>query len=311
MNNNFRPHISIVTPVYKSVEFIEELYLRLSITLKRINDNYEIIFVNDGSPDNSWEIICQLAGRDKKVKGINLSRNFGQHYAITAGIKYAKGDWCVVMDCDLQDQPEEIPKLYSKTFEGFDVVFGRRQIRKDHFLKKILSWIFYKTFDYLANSDTDNTVANFGIYSRQIVDNLQLFSEQSRVLQLNVKWLGFNIGYVNIEHDKRFSGKSSYTLRKLLNLALDVLISQSNKPLRLSIAFGFIIAFLAFIYGIILITNKILYDVPIGYTSIMVGMFFIGGLLFINLGLLGLYVGKIYNETKKRPIYLIKDKVGF
>jgi len=303
-----KPHISVVTPVYGCGVCLSQLYERLATTLATITSNYEIIMVNDGSPDDAWQIIKLLAKKDEKVKGINLSRNYGQHKAIAAGLDYAKGDWVVVMDCDLQDQPEEIVKLYQEAIKGVDIVFGRRAKRKDTFFKCIASKVFYKIYDYFTESKIDNTVANFSIVSSRVVEKLCLLKEQNRSYPLFVNWIGFTRADVDIEHAHRDFGESSYTLRKLINLAIDSIISQSNKPLRMSIKFGFMLSFLSLVYASWLIVRYLIYSVPVaGWTSVMVSIYFIGGLLFANMGVLGLYIGKTFDETKGRPLYVIQE----
>ena len=300
--------ISVVTPVYGCCKSINNLYERLNKTLSTITNDFEIIMVNDSSPDNAWEAIKELAKKDNRVKGINLSRNFGQHKAITAGLDYAKGDWIVVMDCDLQDQPEEIVKLYNKAIEGYDIVFGRRAERKDTFFKKLSSKLFYKVYDYFTESKIDNTIANFSIISEKVLNTLKKMREQNRTYPLFVNWVGFKRTEINIEHSSRDEGKSSYTLSKLINLAIDSIVSQSNKPLKLSIKFGFVVSFLSLIYGVLLIVRYLISGVPVeGWTSVMVSIYFIGGLLFANMGILGLYIGKIFDETKNRPIYIVQE----
>lgn len=302
------PTISIVTPVYGCCQSLDELYQRLRITLENLTTNFEIIMINDASPDNAWKVIQSLSKKDIRVKGINLSRNFGQHYAITAGLDYANGDWIIIMDCDLQDQPEEIIKLYNKAKEGYEIVFGRRYQRKDSLLKKFSSKIFYKLYDYLTESKIDNTVANFSIISSNVVKEIRNMKEHNRSYPLLVNWLGYNRMDIDIEHAKRVDGKSSYTLKKLIDLAIDSIVSQSNKPLRLSIKIGFIISFISLLFAFWLIIRFFLFSIPVtGWTSVMVSIYFIGGLLFANMGFLGLYIGKIFDETKNRPLYIVKE----
>ncbi|MDQ7047612.1 MAG: glycosyltransferase family 2 protein [Sulfurovum sp.] len=301
-------HISIVTPVYGCSTCLDKLYERLVATLTQITEDFEIIMVNDSSPDTAWKIIKELAEKDNRVKGINFSRNFGQHRAITAGLDYAKGDWVVVMDCDLQDQPEEILKLYDKALEGFDVVFGKRHQRKDSFFKQLGSSLFYKILDYFTDSKIDNSIANFSIVSANVVRKLKELREQNRLYPLFVNWVGFKRIDINIEHARREEGKSSYTLSKLINLAIDGIVSQSNKPLRLSIKFGFILSALSLLYTMFLMVRYLLQGTPVeGWTSVMVSIYFIGGLLFANMGMLGLYIGKIFDETKGRPLYIVEE----
>lgn len=302
--------ISIVSPVYKAADILPLLVERIQHSMQEVTTDYEVILVNDGSPDNAWQVIKDIASEHTNITGVNLTRNFGQHYAITAGLAHSFGDWVVVMDCDLQDNPQEIGKLLKKTDEGFDVVLGRRIKRKDPFIKGLFSKWFYKLFDRLTDNNSDNKAANFGIYSRQSIDYYLLLSEKIRLFPLMIKWLGFKIGYVDIEHSMRISGTSSYNYLKLISLAFDTIISQTNKPLRMSIKFGFSIAIASLMYLLYLIFQKLWFNVSLGWTSIMVSIFFIGGLLFANLGLIGIYIGKIYDEVKNRPIYIVREVVG-
>ncbi len=303
-----KTHISIVVPVYGCCFSLNALYERLNKTLSSITDDFEIILINDASPDNAWETIKKLSLKDKRVKGISFSRNFGQHRAITAGLDYAQGDWVVVMDCDLQDQPEEIIKLYNKVQEGYDIVFGRRHQRKDSFIKRTGSTVFYKIYDYFTESKIDNSIANFSIISSKVCSQLRTLKEQNRSYPLFVNWIGFRRTNINIEHAKREEGKSSYTFKKLVDLAIDSVVSQSNKPLKIAIKFGFTVSLLSLIYALWLILRYFIYSIPTeGWTSVMVSIYFIGGLLFANMGILGLYIGKIFDETKDRPLYLINE----
>lgn len=305
-NNNLK--ISVVIPVYGCGGSLHSLYERLEKSLTLITNNFEIILVNDASPDCAWKTIKDLAQKDNRVKGINLSRNFGQHYAISAGLDHANGEWVVVMDCDLQDQPEEILKLYNKAQEGYDVVFGRRYKRNDKFFKKLGSKVFYKIYNYFTDSEIDNSVANFSIVSSRVIKEVCRFREHSRSYPLFINWLGFKRIDIDIEHANREEGKSSYTFKKLMNLAIDSIVSQSNKPLRLSIKFGFMLSFLSILYAIWLVIRYFLLQVPVeGWTSVMVSIYFIGGLLFANMGILGLYIGKIFDEAKNRPLYTIQE----
>lgn len=304
------PYISVVTPVYGCRVSLYELCVRLQQVIEHINPDYEIIMVNDDSPDGAWQTIVEMATKDNRIKGVDLSRNFGQHNAITAGLDYSTGDWVIVMDCDLQDRPEEIVKLYQRKCEGFDVVFGRRVNRQDTYFKRFFSRLFYRLFDLLTDNQSDSSISNFGIYSRRVITHYLTFTEKHRLFPLLVKWMGFNIGYVDIEHASRKEGKSSYNFIKLINLALNGIISQTNKPLMISIKLGFSMSFLSVIYLGYLIVRKFYLDIPLGWTSIMVSIFFVGGLIFANLGLIGLYIGKIYDETKNRPLYIVKDIVG-
>jgi dolichol-phosphate mannosyltransferase len=215
------------------------------------------------------------------------------------------------MDCDLQDRPEEIPKLYKKIQSGYDVVFAKREKRKDPIIKKILSKLFYLIYNYFTDSSFDSSVANFSISKKVVVDNFKLIREQSRSFPLVVNWIGFKVGYQKVSHSKRFAGKSSYTLSKLVNLATDSIISQSNKPLRISVKFGFLLSFVAVIVAIILFIMRLSTEIRIeGWTSIVVSIFFLSGLILANIGVVGIYLGKVFDEAKKRPLYIIKDTIG-
>lgn len=301
--------ISVVIPSYRCDKSIDELYNRLKSSFEKFSEDFEIILVNDKSPANDWAEIKKLCKIDNRVIGVNLSRNFGQHYAITAGLAQASGDHVVVMDGDLQDQPEEIEKMYNHLVQNdFDVVFGRRINRQDTFSKRLSSILFFKVYNYFTDANFDHTVANFSISKINVIKSVLQFNEHSRTFPLLIKWSGFEIGYINIEHAARKEGNSSYSFRKLLSLAFDVIISQSNKPLKFSIYFGFIMSLVSMCIGLFLVFKKIFLGVSItGWTSLMVSMFFIGGLLFANMGILGLYIGKTYNESKNRPLYIIKE----
>ena len=235
-------HISVVTPAYKCAECIPEMHRRLTAVLTGMTPDYEIIFVEDGSPQNDWEIISGICAQDARVRGIKLSRNYGQHFAITAGLDAAWGDWVVVMDCDLQDQPEEIEKLYRKAQEGYSVVFGRRQERQDTLVKLLTSKLFILLYNWLGDVDVDNSVANFSIASQAAIHYVRQFRERNRAYPAFLRSVGFPRAYVDVEHAGRFAGRSSYSFGKLFDFAIQCIVSQSNKPLRLSIRFGFVLA---------------------------------------------------------------------
>ena len=300
------PHISIVIPVYGCSCCLHELYSRIKATLSTITNSWELIMVNDGSPDDAWNIIKQLATKDSRVKGINLSRNFGQHYAISAGLDYAYGDWVVVMDCDLQDMPEEIPKLYHKAQDGYDMVVGLRASRKDTFLKKIGSRIFFKVFTYFTGSQIDNRIGNFGIYSKKVIRSIASLKEQNRSFGLFALWVGFRRIEIDIEHAKRPLGKSSYTLTRMLRLAMDSIIAHSNKLLQISIKLGFFLSLSSLVYAFWLVVQYIFWSHPMaGWSSLMVSIYFTTGLIIGSIGVVGLYLGKIFDELKGRPLYII------
>lgn len=304
-------HISVVSPVYKAEDILPELVDRIMKSVKKITEDFEIILVEDGSPDKSWEKIERLAHKFLFVKGIKLSRNFGQHYAISAGLDHAIGDWVVVMDCDLQDQPEEIPKLYSEALKGYDIVFAKRQYRKDKILKKISSKLFSKILSYLTGAKFDESVANFGIYSRKLIDAVNSMRESIRIFPVMVWWVGLKSSQINVNHGKRKMGKSNYSFKMAMKLALDVILAYSDKPIMLLIKAGGLISILAFVYAIVILIIWLNGSIIVsGYTSLIISIWFLSGVIISTLGVIGLYVGKTFEGVKNRPIYIIEKKTN-
>ena len=303
--------LSVVSPVYRGEKMLSELVERIHKAISPLTDNYEIVLVNDCSPDNSWECISEICKVDKKVKGINLSRNFGQPYAITAGLTYAKGNYIAVIDCDLQNKPEDLPAMYQKALEGYDVVSARRVVREDTFMKRMSSAIFHRVYDFLSGFDTDKAVAEFGIYSRKIVDVYCSIPEYSRSFVELIHTLGFKKTTVDVLHDHRLEGKSSYNLYRLLKLSYNSIISNSNRPLHLAVALGLIMSLLSFLMAIYNIFAKFwgLNEVA-GYTSTIFSIWFVGGLLLLMMGVLGLYIGKIFDQVKGRPVFIVSDTLN-
>ena len=303
--------LSIVSPVYRAEKMVHILVERIVKSVTTITDNYEIILVNDASPDASWQMIERECAQNKSVKGINLSRNFGQHYAITAGLSFAKGEWVVVMDCDLQDRPEEIPALYQKAQEGYDIVYARRVDRQDKGLKKLSSTIFHKTFDWLSGSKTDKTIANFGIYNQCVIAEYNKMPERARSFPSLINYLGFIQTTVDVQHAEREEGKSSYDLYKLLKLSFDIIISNSNKPLRMAVGLGFTMSAFSFLLALYNVVARLVGFISFpGYTTTVFSIWFVGGLMLFVMGILGLYIGKIFDQVKGRQLFVVKDKVN-
>jgi len=301
--------ISVVSPVYQAEKTVPMLVDQLKVELGKFTQQFEIILVEDGSRDKSWEAVLTETKKDKKVKGIKLSRNFGQHYAITAGLDHAKGEWVVVMDCDLQDKPSEIIKLYREAGKGYDIVLAQRAKRRDTFFKKFFSRIFYKTLSYLTGTDQDPAVANFGIYHRKVVDAIISMREQIRYFPTMVRWVGFRKSHLEVEHAERAQGKTTYTFKKLLGLALDILLANSEKPIRLIVKTGFFISVTAFLFGIYVIIQYVMGSINVmGYTSLILSVWLLGGIMMMMLGIIGLYVGKTFQGVKNRPIYIVTEK---
>jgi glycosyltransferase involved in cell wall biosynthesis len=310
--NGQRPEISIVGPVYKCGKCVAELHRQLVEVLDPLVDSFEIVLVNDGCPANSWQDILAVASCDSRVKAINLSRNFGQHYAIAAGLHHCSGNWVVVMDCDLQDRPAEIPRLYRKAMEGFDIVYALRSERHDTWRKRALSRSFSFVYNLLSDQKIDPRSCNFSIASRQVIDAWCGLKELNRSYPLLLRWLGFRSAHLLVDHGDRFAGESAYNLRRGFLLAVESITSQSNKPLILSIRAGFLMAASAVIAGGIDIVRYFTRGIGVaGWTSVIVAIFFIGGLILANMGVVGLYLGKVFNEVKGRPLYIIRDEVNF
>ena len=300
--------ISVVIPVYGCRAALFELHRRLTESLKKITDDYEIILVNDCCPQGSWIDIEKICATDEKVVGINLSRNFGQIRAITAGLDKSRGDAVVVMDCDLQDRPENIPLLYEKLKEGHDVVFSRRQGRVDSGATKLFSKLFYKVYDYFTEGTFDSSINNFSIAKRKVIDAYCSMREHNRAYTMFIKWLGFNEAVIDLPAEERFSGKSSYSFKKKLKMASEIITSQSNKPLIFSVGLGFTMSLVSFIFIIALIIRKFAFhDVTTGWASLIASVFLMGGLILAAIGVVGIYIGNIFNEAKNRPIYVISE----
>lgn len=309
MNNNLLNEISVVIPVYGCSTSIIELSKRLENSLSSITKNYEIIYVNDGSKDDAWSVIEELCKHSIRNKGINLSRNFGQHHAIHAGLEHSNGNWVVVMDCDLQDQPENIIHFYNKAQEGFDVVQGRRNKRNDNFLRRIASKLYYKFLSFMTETKQDSTIANFGIYKRNVITAICQMKDNIRYFPAMVQWVGFSSTTINIDHGKRETGKSSYSLRKLFRLGMDVTISFSEKPLKLAVKTGLLFSFASILFAIYNIIKYINGEILVsGWTTIIVSIWFLSGIIIFLIGILGLYVSRIFDKVKDRPLYIIKEK---
>ena len=302
--------ISIVSPVYRAEKILPILVSEINLVMERIGEDYEIILVDDRSPDNSWEVMKVLSIQNPKIKSIRLSRNFGQHSAIFAGLTKTKGDWVVVMDCDMQDQPKEIAKLYKKALEGYDIVLGQRENRKDKFLKKLTSRLFYKVFNYLSGANFDNNVANFGIYHQKTIKSILDMKDYVKFFSLFINWIGFKSVSIPIEHGEREEGKSTYSVGRLFKQAFNVIISFSDKPLRLFINFGLSISVLSFIVGIyylyLALTGKIAQP---GFSSLILSIWFLSGIIISCIGIVGVYLGKTFDQAKGRPTFIIDEEV--
>jgi len=303
--------LSIVSPVYRAEKIVPELVRQIIESVSTITNDFEIILVNDYSPDNSWEKIALECEKDKRVKGIDLSRNFGQHYAITAGLNYAKGKWVVVMDCDLQDRPDEIPNLYNQALKGWDIVYARRVARKDKFFKRLSSTLFHAVYGYLSGLKTDKEIANFGIYHQKVIAEYVKMKEVARSFPSLVRYLGFKTCAIEVKHADRFEGTTSYSFAKLIKLSMDVILSNSNKPLRMTVKLGFLISLLSFLLAIYNVFAHFTGIIKVeGFTSTIFSIWFVGGLILFVLGIVGLYIGKIFDQVKERQIYIVSKEIN-
>lgn len=302
--------ISVVVPVYGCKGALIELYERITNTVKEITNNYEIIFVEDNCPQNSWEVVEKICGKDEKVIGLHLSRNFGQMKAILAGLDASCGNWVVVMDCDLQDSPEDIKKLYDKAQEGYDIVFSRRKQRHDNKIKIAISALFYKIYSWITDDCYDPAISNYCICKRIVIDNYCKMREWHRAFIMYLKWLGFNSTVIDVDHNDRKEGKSSYSMKTRIKLATDILISQSDKVLKFIVKVGLLLSLVSFISAIVVFVRYFIYNITVGWTSIIIALFLIGGLLLMAIGCVGIYVGNIFMQCKDRPLYVVKDTLN-
>lgn len=300
--------ISVVIPVYGCKAALQELYERLTKSLKEITKEYEIILVNDNCPQNSLEVIKEICSKDKRVMGIELSRNFGQMKAILAGLDASSGNWVVVMDCDLQDRPEEIKNLYNKAKEGYDIVFARRKKRKDSFFKVLVSKMFYKIYSLSSGVKYDPSLCNFSICSRTVINEYCKMREEHRAYVMYLQWMGFNSTCIDVKHDSRKEGKSSYNFKKRMKMAIDIIFSQSDKLLKLIALVGFLITAISFIAVLYIIIHYFFFQTTVGWSSIVAIICFMSGIILFSIGAVGIYVGNIFIQSKNRPLYIVRDK---
>ena len=299
--------ISVVIPVLNESSLIEELTKRVKINVEKITPNFEIIIIDDGSKDDTWDKIIYEAKKEKRVKGIKFTRNFGHHYAITAGLHNTVGEWVIVMDGDLQDRPEVIPELYRKAQEGYEVVFVSRQNRTEKIYYKILQRIFYIILRFLSGVEYDSRQANFSIISRKVAEAFKNFPENARFYGSTVKWLGFSTTHIMADHGKRHSGQSAYTFKKRVKLAADIILSFSERPLKFAIGLGLIMSLLSIISVTTIIYRAVFssYTV-IGWASTISTILFSTGIILITTGISAIYIGEIFREVKRRPLYIVE-----
>jgi glycosyltransferase involved in cell wall biosynthesis len=310
-----RGFISVVVPVYRSAPILPETHRRLTEALTALDDlDYEIVYVNDGSPDTAGEILHDIVARDGRARLISLSRNFGHQAAITAGLDNAGGDAVVVIDDDLQDPPEVIAQMVECWRQGNKVVYGVRAVRRgESVFKRASAKLFYRLLQRLSDRPIPLDAGDFRLLDRSVVDVLRRMREESRYMRGMVSWVGFQQFALTYERDARYAGESNYRLRQSIRLALDGIVSFSTRPLLLSAAFGALVTLAAFLAMVWLIVGKLVNpdSVVAGTTTVIVAVLFMGGIQLVTIGVLGTYLGKVFYETKKRPLYVAAERLGF
>jgi polyisoprenyl-phosphate glycosyltransferase len=314
MSAEAEPHAtySVVIPIHDEQETLQELYRRLVDVLPLLDGSAEVLLVDDGSSDLSYPLMLELHSRDPRFKVIQLSRNFGHQLAITAGIELSRGEAVVVMDGDLQHPPELLPDLAARWREGYDVVYGVMTERPEGWLKRSTARVYYQLLRRLASVEIPAAAGDFRLADRRVIEAFRAMPERNRFVRGMFAWLGFRQIAVPYAVPARFGGSSKYTLRRMIRLATDGLVSFSTAPLRLALDLGFIVSALAFLFGIATLITKLAgsFLVP-GWLTIVLVTTFIGGIQLIVIGVVGEYVGRIYDEVKARPLYLVRELHGF
>lgn len=305
--------LSVVIPVYNEQEVITETFKRLSKALYNLDMDVEYIFINDGSKDDTYIKLKEISMTSSAVKVINFSRNFGHQIAITAGMDFSKGDAVVVIDADLQDPPEVILKMVEKWKEGYEVVYGKRSHREgETFFKKFTAKMFYRVIDNITDVKLPVDVGDFRLIDRKVCNAMKSLPERARYVRGLVSWVGFNQTSVEYVREKRFAGETKYPLRKMIKLATDGIISFSYRPLKLATFMGMLVSAFSFIYLIIILCQKLFTNSTVdGWASTMAVSLFFNGVMLIVIGIMGEYVGRIYEEVKARPLYLVGNLINF
>jgi polyisoprenyl-phosphate glycosyltransferase len=303
--------VSIVTPVLNEESAVARFAIEIEKAFENIDHDYEIVFVDDGSSDETFSTAVQLKKNNAAIRIVKLSRNFGKEAALTAGIDYAKGDAVIPMDVDLQDPPELLPQMIETFESGFDVVLARRVDRgADSLFKRSTSGLFYKLIGKLSNTDIPDNVGDFRMISRKVVNSLKRMNETQRFMKGILSWPGYSTTYVEYSRPVRSTGDTKFNGRKLLGLAIDGITSFSYIPLRMWTFIGALISGAAFVYASFMVVRTLLYGIDVaGYASLLVAILFLGGVQLMGLGFLGEYIGRIYIEVKQRPIYLVDEEL--
>jgi len=305
--------ISVVVPAYHEEEGLDAFYQALSAQLEQIGETWEIVFVNDGSRDNTFEVLKRLHENDPRVKVLSFSRNFGHQLAITAGMQYACGDAVIVMDADLQHPPELIPQMIAKWREGYEVVYTIRSYGDEiSWFKRTSSNLFYQTLNALSDTKLEPGVSDFRLLDRAVLDKLNAMPENVRFIRGMISWLGFRQTSIPFTAAPRFAGQSKYSLTKMLRFALEGITSFSTKPLRWITYLGLIIASMSLLYAGYVVFETLAFGLSApGWPTLMITILFLGGAQLTALGIIGEYIGRIYTEVKQRPLFVIQKKLGF
>jgi dolichol-phosphate mannosyltransferase len=299
--------ISVVIPVYNCAGCLRALHARLTASLLQITPDYEIVLVDDRSRDGAWEVLAELARGDRHLKVVRLSRNFGQHAAITAGLTRARGAWTVVMDCDLQEPPEEIPQLYAKAHEGYDIVRAVREGRRHSAFRRMSATLYRRM---LSEREGEIEFSTLSIISRKVVDAFLELRDRDREYQLVLDWLGFSQATISFAHAEREGDSpSAYGLRQLVKVALDGMFFRTTVLLRWIVFLGFVVAAAGGLLGVYAVYARYVEDSPPGYTSIVVLLVLLSGFIIISLGVVGLYVGRIFDQVKGRPLFVVDEQI--
>jgi len=302
--------ISVISPVYLAEKIVPEFVKRVAEEVSSFATEFEIILVDDCGPDSSWEEIKKQCKRHAFVKGIKLSRNFGQHYAVSAGVARAKGDNIVLMDCDLQDDPKDISKLLKERKNGFEVVFTKRIKRRHGIFKTLIADTYNKLFSLFSGGDYHINAGSLVLFSKRVGKEFNKLKDRDRLYLQMLKWIGFSSTVVSVEHHNRFEGKSSYNFSKLLKIGIQGWTSHSDKLLKFSVYIGVLLSFISFIVGISIIIKYFFYNLQPGWPSIIVTILFSTGLILLSIGVMGLYIGKIFEQSKNRPLYIIDEEIN-
>ncbi|HXN92576.1 MAG TPA: glycosyltransferase family 2 protein [Candidatus Sulfotelmatobacter sp.] len=302
--------LSVVVPAYGCRDCLPQLHERLTKQLQAITPDYEIVLVDDRSPDGSWSVLKAMATSDPHVKAIRLSRNFGQHNAITAGLAASQGEWTVVMDCDLQDPPEEIPALYDAARHGgYDLVLARRATRSHSWLRLLLARVYFKLLNTFMGTNIDGTYGTFSILGRKVVNAYLALGDRDRHYLFVLQWVGFERGSIEFEHAARAGGRSTYTLGRLIRHALSGVFFQTSNVLFYIVYLGFFLAAGGMLLALYLLYLVAVAHPPPGYTSVMVVMIIVSGFIIVSTGVTGLYIGRVFEQVKGRPLYVVDEVV--